>query len=142
MRKLLEELMVPKDAIDWLVMLYDSVQVFDDYADGDPVKREDLDKLIWTTLISMPNNRFYKDNSEALWPLIATAILKWQASDTVERNKKANAISFVWRAGYYDIVLMVYAICFGSAKARKDAHVIMSLYGEKFEEYIEEVNNA
>jgi hypothetical protein len=40
-----DSLMLPAAAAEWLLMLWESIQAFDDYADGDPVKREALDAL-------------------------------------------------------------------------------------------------
>ena len=133
---------IPKDAIAWLLMIYSAFQVFDDYADGYPVDRKDLNALIWNTLISIPQNPFYINNSAALWPVLSTAILKWQGSDTAERIGNVDAKSFVWRAGYYDLVLMVGALCHGSTWATENAHIVMGLYGEKLEDYLKEFNYA
>ena len=127
MRILLENLKLPKDAIDWLVMLYDSIQVFDDYADSDKVSRKDLNVLIWNTLISMPMNSFFINNSNVLCS---------------ERQGFPSAMSFAWRAGYYDIILLVYAIHFGHVEATKNAHHIMALYGEQFDKYIQEIKKC
>ena len=142
MRELLEGLKLPKDAIDWLCMLFDAAQIFDDFADGDKVKRKNLDKLIHDTLVFMPINSFFRAHADALWPVVSNNILKWQASDAAERAGNASAMSFAWRAGFYDIILFVYALCYGHEKATKEASGIMALYGEKFEGYMQEVKNA
>jgi hypothetical protein len=115
-------------------MLYGAIQVFDDVADGDPVKREDLNAAIWNTLVGMNQNSFWIANSHNLAPIVATMILKWQGSDQVERSGKADARSFVWRAGFYDVVLMVVALCHGTLRATEDAASVMELYGAKFED--------
>ena len=133
------KLNLPENAADWLVMGYEAMQVFDDYADGDEVTRDRLNKTIWDVMISMPLNPFFAANSSSLYPLISATILKWQASDTVERNGEADEVSFVWRAGFYDIVLIVYAIVHGPLKATADAHKVMKMYGEKYPDYIKEV---
>jgi hypothetical protein len=138
MKTLQEELQLPNDAAIWLGMLFDAAQVFDDFADGDKVERKDLDALIWNTLLEMPMNPFYVKHASMLYPAIATAILKWQASDTVERLGQPTAISFAWRAGFYDIILLVYVICFGPVQAKENAHRIMALYGENFDDYMKE----
>jgi hypothetical protein len=134
--------MLPKTAIEWLVMVYDAIQVFDDVADGDPVNRKDLNTTIWNTLVGMHQNAFFIANSDHLIPLLATMILKWQASDTAERNKEADAKSFVWRAGYYDLVLMTIAIVHGAGFATVHGHHVMALYGEKYEDYMKEFGDA
>jgi hypothetical protein len=128
--------------VEWLVSVYDSIQVFDDVADGDPVERADLDAVIWNTLVGMPSNPFFIQNAAALIPALGTMILKWQASDRAEREGKADAKSFVWRAGYYDVVLLAVQLCHGAAAAHQVAHQVMALYGETFEEYMKEFKNA
>lgn len=133
---------LPAPAIDWLLMLWNAIQVFDDVADGDPVEREDLNAAIWDTLVGMSQNAFWQANSSALTPIVATMILKWQASDQAERAGKADALSFGWRAGYYDVVLMAVALCHGTQQATKCASQVMELYGESFGEYLKEFGHA
>ena len=135
-------LALPAPAIDWLLMLFDAIQVFDDVADGDPVEREDLNAVIWNTLVGMNQNTFWIANSHSLAPIVATMILKWQASDQAERAGQADAKSFVWRAGYYDVVLMTVALCHGTHQATEKAQQVMELYGETFEDYMKEFDHA
>ncbi len=135
-------LALPAPAIDWLLMLFGAIQVFDDVADGDPVEREDLNAVIWNTLVGMNQNTFWIANSHSLAPIVATMILKWQASDQAERAGQADAKSFVWRAGYYDVVLMTVALCHGTKQATDKASQVMQLYGETFEEYMKEFDHA
>lgn len=132
----------PAPAIEWLVMVYDAIQVFDDVADGDPVARADLDATIWNTLVGIHQNTFFLANSNLLLPIMAAMILKWQASDTAERAGEHDAKSFVWRAGYYDLVLMAMSIIHGPGAATKNAHLVMQMYGEKMEDYMKEFDNA
>lgn len=138
----MQALGLPPDAVEWLVMLWDCIQVFDDVADGDPVKRGDLDTVIMNSLVLMPGNPFFRANSSHLTPVMMTAILKWKASDNAERDGKADARSFVWRASYYDVVLMVVALCHGSQAAMDAADSVMLLYGETFAEYLKEFEHA
>jgi len=134
--------MLPQPAIEWLLMVYDAIQVFDDVADGDPVERKDLNATIWNTLVGMHQNAFFIANSHHLTPLLATMILKWQASDKAERDGLANAKSFMWRAGYYDLILMAVSLVHGAAFATLHGHHVMALYGETFEDYMKEFGNA
>ena len=135
-------LMLPAPAIEWLLMLYGAIQVFDDVADGDAVERDDLNAAIWNTLVGMSQNTFWIANSQTLTPVVASMILKWQASDQAERSGKADARSFVWRAGYYDVVLMTVALCHGTQRATETAQQVMELYGETLEDYMKEFGNA
>jgi hypothetical protein len=129
---------LPPAAVEWLLALYDCIQVLDDVADGDKVERSDLDAAIWNLLFALPASPFFQQHSAVLLPLLSQAILKWQASDAAERAGNPSAMAFAWRAGYYDIVLSVVCICHGAAAAVKAAPFVMALYGEKFDAYMNE----
>ena len=133
---------LPADAVQWLLSLWHVLQVFDDYADGDPVERGDLDTTIFSTLVGMPSNPFFVQNAAALLPALSLLILKWQASDQAERQGHADEISFVWRAGYYDLVLLTVQLVHGTDAAHRVAYHVMNLYGEKYEDYKQEFPNA
>jgi hypothetical protein len=90
----------------------------------------------------MHQNQFFITHSHHLVPLLAAMILKWQASDQAERAGEADAKSFVWRAGYYDLILMAVSLTHGPGFATKNAHLVMELYGETFEDYMKEFGNA
>jgi len=93
-------------------------------------------------LVGMNQNSFWLVNSQTLTPVVASMILKWQASDQVERAGRADARSFMWRAGFYDVVLMTVALCHGSGHATNVASQVMAIYGEKLEDYLKEFNHA
>jgi len=135
-------LALPAPATEWLMMLWGAIQVFDDVADGDPVEREDLNAAIWNTLVAMHQNSFWASNSITLAPVVASVILKWQGSDQAERAGNADARSYVWRAGYYDVVMMVVALCHDTKYATNNAHLVMALYGETLEDYMKEFSHA
>lgn len=133
---------LPLQASQWLLDLWDVIQVFDDFADEEKVSRESLDKAIWAALVGMPSNPFYVANSYYLLPLIGNSILKWKASDKVERDGEANVTSFVWRASYYDVVLMVVQLVHGPDVALEHSDLVLKLYGEDFNEYLKEMCDA
>jgi hypothetical protein len=133
-----ESLMLPVDAAEWLLMLWQSIQTFDDYADDDFVKREALDATIWNVLVAMPQNTFFARHVTELVPLVGMMVLKWQASDRVEREGGATAQSYVWRAGYYELVLAAVRLCHGPAAATSVAHKVLGIYGEKLDDYLTE----
>ena len=133
-----EVLGLPPDAADWLLSVWAVTQVFDDVADGHNVERKTLHDAIWNSLVKMPANPFFQANSGTLLPVMANSILKWVASDDAERAGKADERSFVWRAAYYDIVLLVVLLTQGKDAALAKAATVMSLYGEKFEDYRKE----
>lgn len=141
-RNLTETFSLPGAAVEWLLSLWGCFQVFDDIADGDPVSRADLDDALWQSMAGFYSNPFFAAHAAHLVPVIAVQILKWQASDRVEREGHASAMSYAWRAGYYDIVLQVVCLCHGHMVAKDNAHHVMALYGETFNDYMAEFNHA
>jgi hypothetical protein len=140
--QLREALELPAPAREWLLLVWRSIQAFDDFADGDEVSREELDALIWHTLVTLPCHPFFLAHAHALGGALSTAILKWQASDRVERDGYADAKSFVWRASFYDVVLVVLNLCYGPTVAKSKAHLVMHLYGETLDDYLKEFEHA
>ena len=138
----LQQFQLPIEAVQWLDMLYGAIQVFDDVADGDPVEREDLDSVIYNTLVSMPSNPFFVAHASALATAVAMAIFKWQAADKMERANCADEKSYMLRAGYYDIVMLVVSLVHGPVKAAQNAHHVYAIYGETCQDYLKEFNHA
>lgn len=139
-----EALELPPMAIAWLQDLFTVEQHFDDYADGDPVSREQLNALIWKALVSMPSNPFFMANAGALLPVLANSILQWQASDAVEKAgmKEHHGKAYMWRASWYAVLLQVFAIVHGPEVAARDGWKCMAAYGETLEGYLEEMSNG
>ena len=129
---------LPPAAVEWLLDVWRLIQMLDDVADGDPVSRDDLNGAIWASLVTMPANPFFLANVAALQTGLAALVLKWQASDDAERAGTADARSFMWRAGYYDLVLLVVLLTKGHATAMSQAKTVMHLYGETLHEYLKE----
>lgn len=143
LKNLFEDVLhLPTDASVWLLDLWAVIQVFDDVADGDNVARKDLHDAVWRTLVNMPSNPFFTANSGNLLPVLANAFLKWVASDDAERAGQADEKSFIWRASYYDVVLMVVLLAQGKDAAVAKAATVMALYGENFDAYKKEFFNA
>jgi hypothetical protein len=133
---------LPPDAAAWLLDVWKAVQVFDDVADGDAVSGDDLNHAIWASLVGLQINPFHARHGQSLVPVLALQILKWHAANHVERAGEADARSFMWRAGYYDLVLMVVCLCHGPEKAAAVSPVVMRMYGETLDEYFGEFRNA
>lgn len=133
-----QNLGLPPEAAGWLLDIWQLIQAWDDVADADGIERGRLDRAIWASLVTMPANPFYLANAASLQAGLALLVLKWQASDDAERLGKADARSYMWRAGYYDLVLLVVLLTKGHATAMKDAMTVMHLYGETLHEYLKE----
>lgn len=128
----------PQGAIDFVVDMWRVTQFFDDVADGDKVDRPDLDAALWACLVGLPDNPFFIAHRTALVPVIACQIVKWQASDKAERDGQADARSYMWRAGFYDLLASVALICLGVDAAK----IALSMYGETLDEYLKEFSHA
>jgi hypothetical protein len=116
-------LLLPAPVVEWLVMVYNAIQVFDDVADGDTVERKDLNAAIWNTLVGIHQNQFFISNSHHLVPLLGHSHHEVASIRQAERAGEADARSFVWRAGYYDLILMAVSLTHGPGFATKNAHL-------------------
>ncbi len=135
-------LSLPADACEWLLGLWDATQFLDDVADKDDVPRDRLDNAMNQLLVQMPANSFFIKHPTQLLTTVAVFISKWQASDRLERLNRADEKTYMWRAGYYDVVLMVTILCHGLDAGNKIAADILSLYGETYQSYKEEFANG
>lgn len=131
---------LPPDAVQWLLDLWHVIQVLDDVADGDEVARPDLDRAIYASLAGMPSNSFYQRNQSWLLPIMAQSVLKWMASDYAERSGVADERSYMWRAGFYDVVMMVVMLVHGPSSQK--CFEALAMYGETAQDYLEEFGRA
>lgn len=133
-------LKLPDDVTEWLLNLWHVIQMFDDVIDCDKeVTRQDADRAIMAALLGMPSSPFWLRHHNVLMPVMLLALSKWQASDRQERTGNVSATSFVWRASYYDVVVIVCHIVHGSNFNPVD---VMQIYGESFDEYKKEFQHA
>ena len=141
-KNLTDQLRLPTPVVDWLIALYDLIQLVDDVADGDPVDRQDLNRVLWDALVAMPQNPFFIKEAHQLVPVVATQVLKWQASDASEHDGRVDAKTFMWRAGYYDVVLLCVSLVHGPKVATDVSEQVLRLYGEDMTDYKKEFENA
>lgn len=135
-----ETLQLPDSAVQFLLDLWQLIQFLDDVADGDEIARSDTDKAIWSALAGIPCNDFYSQHRAWLVPAMAQAVLKWMASDLAEREGCADERSYMWRAGYYDVVCLVASLVHGPSS--EISYKALALYGEGCAEYMKEFGRA
>ena len=134
----LKRLGLPDDAYEWLLSMWRVIQLLDDVVDKDDISEDDFNNALWDIMLRMPSNSFYRANMDALIPVVALQTAKWQASNAVEKSGLADEKSYMWRAGFYDLVLMVCLLCFGSGiNVQKSVDALMT-YGESYSEYKED----
>lgn len=135
-----EQIGIPADAVRWLLDMWQAIQTFDDVADGDAVSPESADKALWSSLCGLQMNPFHAAHGHMLVPVVALQILKWHGANAVENAGNRDARSFMWRAGFYDLVLWVVTLCLGPDAARERAASVMAMYGESLTDYLGETN--
>jgi hypothetical protein len=83
------DLRLPPAAAEWLLGVWNAIQVLDDAADGDPIDRGDLHRAIYDLFVDLPSNPFFVHNAGILLPALSLMVLKWKASDDAERAGQA-----------------------------------------------------
>lgn len=125
---------LPPEAQAWLLDLWNLIQVLDDAADGDKADPMAVKRATWAIFQNMPLNDFFRQYAAVLQPVLVLQLLKWEAANEAEAAGSADAKSYVWRAGYYDVVLMCCHLCRITGAGR----ACMDMYGETLAEYLEE----
>lgn len=126
----------------FMLSIWSLIQVFDDIHDGDSVDEKEFNSAMWSAFIYLPTNDFYRQNGSALASVISTQIFKWRAANHAEKEGLANEQSFMWRAGYFDILMLVYSLVYGVDRAQADAYKVMNCYIETIDQYYEEFKGA
>ena len=124
---------LPDAAQKWLLDVWHVSQVLDDAADGDKISGDDASKAAWAIFAGMPLNSFYIAYQSVLQPVMVLQLLKWQAANKIEADTGPDDHCYMWRAGFYDLVLMVCHVCGVDGKG----DYVLRMYGETYAEYAE-----
>jgi len=137
-------LSLPDDACEYLLAVWDLSQGMDDWVDCTEAPLEDKYRVVWTATCGLPGSPFRMRHAPYLDPLMLNVVMKWRAAENVERQKIESLypLSFVWRAGYYDLVLQVVMLVHGAEAAASVAHEVLGIYGEKLEDYMKEFSHV
>lgn len=134
LRQHFQTLGLPYDAAEYLLDLWNMIQVWDDAADGDKADPQQVTDAVWASLVKIPLNPFYAKNAGALVAIVGLQVLKWKVCNEREAVGLADAKTYMWRAGYYDVVLAVCQMCGLCDKLA----LVPDLYGETLGEYLRE----
>ncbi len=132
----IESLELSPEANSFALDIFALAQVFDDIQDGDSVKSYEFERAIRAAFITLPVNPIYQRHQSLFAPVLMLCIEKWKAANEAEKTGAHDARSFMWRAGLYDVFAL---LCLIEGKSAIDA---LRLYGEKFEDYMKEFQNA
>lgn len=143
MAQALSVLSLPQDANEWLLDMWEAFQGLDDWYDGDKTSKADIEHIIYVVLAKLPSNPFFQAYANRLLPVVSNVVLKWCGSNYHENNKNLVQLPkcYMWRAGYYDIVLEAVNCVYGHKQASLASGLVMALYGEDLKEYMKEFEN-
>jgi len=140
--QLLAPLNLPPTAQRWLLDFFNVIQGLDDWRDNDPVEPKQKEKVIYQVMVELPQNHFFQTYSHNLLPLVSILVLKWIGANKLEDNREQLHKAYMWRAAYYDLILEVVRLVHGFDEAANAAEYVAKLYGETYEDYVREFNNA
>jgi hypothetical protein len=137
-----EYLGLPQAAQEWLLMLFKATQGLDDWYDGDTVDKRTIEHYVYLLLVRFPSNPFYIAFNKELTPVVSNCILKWTGANALEAKGEQLHKSFMWRAGFYDVLLEVVRIVHGPEVAIAASEYVIKMYGENLEDHIKEFTHG
>ena len=140
--QLLAPLNLPPTAQRWLLDFFNVIQGLDDWRDNDPIEPKQKEKVIYQVMVELPQNHFFQTYSHNLLPLVSILVLKWIGANKLEDNREQLHKAYMWRAAYYDLILEVVRLIHGFDGAASAAEYVAKLYGETYEDYVKEFENA
>lgn len=143
MAQALSVLRLPQEANEWLLDMWEAFQGLDDWRDNDGMPKEDIEHIIYVVLAKLPSNPFFQAYANRLLPVVSNVVLKWCGANYHEDNRNQSQLPkcYMWRAGYYDIVLEAVNCVYGHKQAALASGLVMALYGEELKEYMKEFKN-
>ena len=128
-------------AYDFLTTMFEVLHFWDDLIDNDrEVTPEEVNRSMWSALVTIPENSFFQQNFSQLMPLLKTAIWNWQAANVMERSQDTldKQIAFVLRSTYVDLVSMCAYIVGGRDWAHEVAlEARRQTSSEGFDDYLD-----
>lgn len=134
------------DAANFLSEIFRVCFTWDDLIDKDvEVSDEKIDQAFEGALLRLPNNPFYLRNYSFLHPLVMTSIANWHVSNELRKDEATSKVSWLLRASYNNLTVMVGLIRGGMPLAREVGRVAWSDFcteGESLETYLERNHGA
>ncbi len=133
-----------EDAANFLVAMTEAAHFFDDLYDGDTtISKEDILTALWSVMVTLPRNEFYRKFFAELQPLVTNAIINWRVANALEgmpRTETDLRVAFVVRSSYADLIQQTALICGGPEWAAEvGAEVRRRCHSEPWREYLQSV---
>ena len=140
-------------AVKFMIDLAHCSQVLDDLVDKDKdVSANTIQNVFWLLLIEIPNNRFYREYYDALWPVMSQVLNDWFVANEVESQylntfkvplKRQTALdeprlrmSYVLRDSMAQLLTHCALLLGGFAWMRQHAQLIRAhVHDESFDSY-------
>lgn len=134
------------DAMRFCLQLMDLIHIWDDLIDKDiEPDAETINRAMLTALVDLPLNPFYHKHVQALAPLLVNAFLQWQDANSMEVPGAPDSdLNMAWmlRASVYQIFAFCVFLAGGMDYARQVGPTVRRMYGEKLEQYKEEMRQC
>ena len=140
--ELLAPLNLPEPTVRWLLDFWSVIQGLDDWRDNGEVSPQEKEAVIYKVMFLLPNNPFFQYHSKELLPIVSNLVLRWIGANRLEDNREDLHKAYMWRAAYYDLILEVVRLVHGFEAAANASDFVAKLYGETFEDYVKEFQNA
>ena len=126
-------------AVDFLLLMFQVAETWDDLIDGDEVSPEKINQAFILALYTLPTNTFWETNKVKLLPVILTGINAWLDSNQLE--KRSDPHSKVWayalRDWYMELVAATAECIGGFGHMRTVSLAARSFFqAETLEEYL------
>lgn len=121
---LLELLCGNRDAAQFVLDICRVSHAYDDLIDRDkPVSEASIHDMVWTLLVTIPVNPFYRAHENTLRPVLITSIMNWRASIDMERSRSDEElrIAHVTRYSLADALLLCMVLTGGHEHAARHA---------------------
>lgn len=104
-----------QSAVEFVLLVARVADVYDNLVDKDAVVlTKDIHDAFWALAIEMPGNAFYRAHMDDLRPVMATGIVNWITSNTMESmDFRAVEIAHVIRYGIADVAILSALLCGG-----------------------------
>lgn len=118
--------------------------IWDDIKDKEFNKLDsNVDKVFFDLLTSVASNPYWDLTMQGCF---MSVYYRWQAANAIEKDIKRTkddlAKAWMLRAGCYDLFVLIAAKIYGRQWGEEIAPIVYRFYGEKLEDFINEVGHA
>lgn len=129
-----------KSAADYIELVCNIAHVWDDLIDKDKeVSEDDIGKVFFEALISLPRNVFYRKHFDHLNSVLMNAMSNWQVATKLEREggPYETSIAFILRSSYVDLITQAALLLGGQKWACQVGEEARRLtHGETYDGYL------